>query len=563
MTCLNPKHLVFSVTVVLLAGACSVETDGRNSAFRPTDVSPVPVPSVPPGQGVMPAREDDMTGGQARRAPAARMAQFSRLKAQPVPDFRQAMEPLNREHYARFNDNPLQRVDAQPFSTFSIDVDTGAYSNLRRMLNAGSRPVHDAIRTEELVNYFSYDYPRPDRRGAPFSITTEVGPTPWNADTQLLHIGIQGYDVPKQDLPAANLVFLVDVSGSMRSPDKLELLKSGLKLLARQLDQDDRVSLVVYAGASGIVLQPTPGDQTAAITAALDTLTAGGSTNGGAGIRLAYAVARQAFIKHGINRVILATDGDFNVGTVDFEMLKQLVAEQRDSGIGLTTLGFGSGNYNDQLMEQLADAGNGNYAYIDTLGEAGKALVDELSSTLFTIAKDVKLQVEFNPATVAEYRLIGYENRALAREDFGNDRVDAGEIGAGHSVTAIYEVALAGSGGERLGAGRYQRERGGKGGLANELAMVRVRYKLPDNPTSALVEALMLKSAMIGDIAQTSERYRFAAAVAGFGQLLRGGKYTGTFDYSDVLALARGARGDDAYGYRGEFLQLVNLAASL
>ncbi|MGB5474363.1 MAG: VWA domain-containing protein [Gammaproteobacteria bacterium] len=563
MTCLNPKHLVFSVTVVLLAGACSVETDGRNSAFRPTDVSPVPVPSVPPGQGVMPAREDDMTGGQARRAPAARMAQFSRLKAQPVPDFRQAMEPLNREHYARFNDNPLQRVDAQPFSTFSIDVDTGAYSNLRRMLNAGSRPVHDAIRTEELVNYFSYDYPRPDWRGAPFSITTEVGPTPWNADTQLLHIGIQGYDVPKQDLPAANLVFLVDVSGSMRSPDKLELLKSGLKLLARQLDQDDRVSLVVYAGASGIVLQPTPGDQTAAITAALDTLTAGGSTNGGAGIRLAYAVARQAFIKHGINRVILATDGDFNVGTVDFEMLKQLVAEQRDSGIGLTTLGFGSGNYNDQLMEQLADAGNGNYAYIDTLGEAGKALVDELSSTLFTIAKDVKLQVEFNPATVAEYRLIGYENRALAREDFGNDRVDAGEIGAGHSVTAIYEVALAGSGGERLGAGRYQRERGGKGGLANELAMVRVRYKLPDNPTSALVEALMLKSAMIGDIAQTSERYRFAAAVAGFGQLLRGGKYTGTFDYSDVLALARGARGDDAYGYRGEFLQLVNLAASL
>jgi Ca-activated chloride channel family protein len=510
------------------------------------------------------AEEADTTAGYAMPAPAPRADHaVGAMKMLSTAGFRRAVEPLNRENYAHFNGNPLRRVAEQPFSTFSIDVDTGAYSNMRRMLNAGSRPVRDAIRTEELVNYFSYDYPRPERRGTPFSITTEVGPSPWNPDTHLLHIGIQGYDVPQDRLPAANLVFLVDVSGSMQSPDKLELLKSGLKLLVRQLDRDDRVSIVVYAGASGTVLEPTPGDRTATITAALDALTAGGSTNGGAGIRLAYAVARQAFITDGINRVILATDGDFNVGTVNFEMLKQLVGEQRASGIGLTTLGFGNGNYNDHLMEQLADAGNGNHAYIDTLSEANKMLVDELASTLFTIAKDVKIQVEFNPATVAEYRLIGYENRALAREDFGNDRVDAGEIGAGHSVTAIYEIALAGGGGERLGAGRYQREREGRHRHGHELALVRVRYKLPDSDTSTLVEKPVLRADLVDDLARSSGRYRFAAAVAGFGQLLRGGKYTGAFGYDDVLELARAARESDPFGYRGEFLQLVNLAASL
>jgi Ca-activated chloride channel family protein len=564
MNRINPKLLVLSTILVLLAGACSVDTTERSRGSRPPGGAlTADVPPVAPDSRLEPLQEADRASGRALPAAAARVGHGRMRKALPAPDFRQVVEPLNRESYAHFDDNPLRRVVEQPFSTFSIDVDTGAYSNLRRQLNAGRRPARDAVRTEELVNYFSYDYPRPDRRGTPFSITTEVGPSPWNGDTQLLHIGIQGFDVPKQELPAANLVFLVDVSGSMQSPDKLELLKSGLKLLTRQLDQEDRVSLVVYAGASGTVLEPTPGDRTATITAALESLTAGGSTNGGAGIRLAYAVARQAFIKDGINRVILATDGDFNVGTVNFELLKQLVEAQHASGIGLTTLGFGSGNYNDHLMEQLADAGNGNYAYIDTLSEANKALVEELASTLFTIARDVKIQVEFNPAAVAEYRLIGYENRGLAREDFSNDRVDAGEIGAGHSVTAIYEVVLAGSRGERLGAGRYQPVPSGTTVRAGELALVRVRYKLPDAAASALVEEPVLRSAMLGDIAQTSERYRFAAAVAGFGQLLRGGKYTGTFGYADVLALARAARGDDPFGYRGEFLQLVNLAASL
>jgi Ca-activated chloride channel family protein len=556
---MNRKSLVLAAIVVLLAGACSVDTPERTVSPRTT--APVALPE--PHRERL-AEEADTTAGYAMPAPAPRADHaVGAMKMLSTAGFRRAVEPLNRENYAHFNGNPLRRVAEQPFSTFSIDVDTGAYSNMRRMLNAGSRPVRDAIRTEELVNYFSYDYPRPERRGTPFSITTEVGPSPWNPDTHLLHIGIQGYDVPQDRLPAANLVFLVDVSGSMQSPDKLELLKSGLKLLVRQLDRDDRVSIVVYAGASGTVLEPTPGDRTATITAALDALTAGGSTNGGAGIRLAYAVARQAFITDGINRVILATDGDFNVGTVNFEMLKQLVGEQRASGIGLTTLGFGNGNYNDHLMEQLADAGNGNHAYIDTLSEANKMLVDELASTLFTIAKDVKIQVEFNPATVAEYRLIGYENRALAREDFGNDRVDAGEIGAGHSVTAIYEIAFAGGGGERLGAGRYQREREGRHRHGHELALVRVRYKLPDSDTSTLVEKPVLRADLVDDLARSSGRYRFAAAVAGFGQLLRGGKYTGAFGYDDVLELARAARESDPFGYRGEFLQLVNLAASL
>jgi Ca-activated chloride channel family protein len=506
----------------------------------------------------------NMTGAADEARPAMTgMSYFAVAPATPVRDIRRASEPLNRENYAHFSDSPLQRVAESPFSTFSIDVDTAAYSNLRRMLNSGSRPARDAVRTEELINYFSYDYPRPQDRARPFTITTEIGPSPWNGATRLLQIGIQGYEVPAAELPAANLVFLVDVSGSMQAANKLELLKSSLKLLLRRLDAQDRISIVVYAGASGVVLEPTPGNQSAKIIAALDGLAAGGSTNGGAGIRLAYALAKQAYIDGGINRVLLATDGDFNVGTVDFEMLKQLVAERRSSGIGLTTLGFGSGNYNDHLMEQLAAAGNGNYAYIDTLSEARKALVDSVSSTLLTIARDVKIQVEFNPATVAEYRLIGYENRALAREDFANDKVDAGEVGAGHSVTAIYEIALQGSAGVRLDDSRYQPAANPASDMGDELALVRVRYKEPDGERSALLEQPVLLSAMHTALSQTSERYRFAAAIAAFGQLLRDGRYTGDFGYDDVLALARDARGTDPFGYRGEFLQLAGLAESL
>ncbi len=478
------------------------------------------------------------------------------------PRLRIASEPLDRERYAHLDDNPVKRVAEHPVSTFSIDVDTGAYANVRRMLRQGRLPVQDAVRVEEMINYFSYDYPVPEDRRTPFGVTTEIAPTPWNAETHLLHIGIKGYEVPKEQLPAANLVFLVDVSGSMRSANKLELLKSALKLLVRQMSARDRVSLVVYAGASGVVLEPTPGNRHGVIAAALDSLSAGGSTNGGAGIRLAYAMAEQAFVPGGINRVLLATDGDFNVGTVSFEALKDLIEEKRKTGIALTTLGFGTGNYNDQLMEQLADAGNGNYAYIDTLNEANKVLVEQLTSTLHTIAKDVKIQIEFNPALVAEYRLIGYENRLLRREDFSNDKIDAGEIGAGHTVTALYEIALAGSRGQRIAPLRYADEPRRESAHAGELAHLRLRYKAPDNETSTLIEQ-PLRQREIRRPGDTSERFRFAAAVAAFGQALKGGEHLGDFHLDAVAELASAARGSDPFGYRGEFLSLVRLAKSL
>jgi Ca-activated chloride channel family protein len=472
-------------------------------------------------------------------------------------------EPVNRESYAHFDDYGIKLVAESPVSTFSIDVDTGSYSNVRRMLNNGQLPVKDAVRVEELINYFSYDYSTSENSSKPFTLTTEIGPTPWNPDTHILHIGIKGYDIARETLPASNLVFLVDVSGSMKSPDKLGLLKSALKLLGKQLRPEDRISIVVYAGASGVVLEPVAGNETAKISQALDALTAGGRTNGAAGIRTAYQLAQQSFIDDGINRVILATDGDFNVGTVSFEALKDLIEDQRKSGISLTTLGFGTGNYNDHLMEQLADAGNGNYAYIDTLNEAQKVLVDEMSSTLNTIASDVKIQVEFNPAVVAEYRLIGYENRALRREDFNNDRIDAGEIGAGHTVTALYEINLVSSKRKSIDPLRYSESATVSAEHNNEVALLRLRYKQPDSNNSKLIEHPVSITEIEHRLDKTSDSFRFSASVSGFGQLLRGGKHTDDFAYDDVLDLARHARGKDLFGYRGEFISLVNLAKTL
>ncbi len=474
---------------------------------------------------------------------------------------------LDNEKYAHLDQNGILQVAAHPVSTFSIDVDTGAYSNVRRMLKAGQLPQQDSVRIEEMINYFTYDYPLPQDKNIPFSVTTEIAPSPWNPHTHLLQIGIKGQDIAKQILPPANLVFLIDVSGSMGDANRLPLLQSALKLLTKQLREQDRVAIVVYAGASGVVLEPT--NNRAKIFAALNRLQAGGSTNGAAGIDLAYAVAKQAYIPNGINRVLLATDGDFNVGTANFEALKSLIEEKRKSGISLTTLGFGMGsysgerNYNDRLMEQLADAGNGNYAFIDTLNEAQKVLVDEMSSTLNTIAKDVKIQIEFNPEVVAEYRLIGYENRALKREDFNNDKIDAGEIGAGHSVTALYEIALKGSQGAALQPLRYQSADKESSSKSDEIAHLRLRYKAPNGNDSKLLEWPMYRAAIKSEFAQATERLRFAAAVAGFGQLLKGGKYTGILSYDDVAKLAHGARGEDHFGYRGEFLSLVNMAQSL
>jgi Ca-activated chloride channel family protein len=470
--------------------------------------------------------------------------------------------PADREVYQEIDANPVKRVAEHPVSTFSIDVDTGSYANMRRFLRKGRMPPKDAMRVEEMINYFSYDYPAPKDKSAPFMASVEVSRTPWNSKTALLRIGIKGYEVKSAQRPAANLVFLLDVSGSMRSEDKLPLLKKGFGLLVEQLTAKDRISIVVYAGAAGVILEPTPGDQKAVILAAMNKLQAGGSTAGGQGVQLAYAMARQAFIKDGINRIMLATDGDFNVGMTNFRALKDMVERERKSGVSLTTLGFGQGNYNERLMEQLADAGNGNYAYIDNLNEANKVLVQEVSSTLFTIAGDVKIQIEFNPAVVSEYRLIGYENRMLKREDFKNDQVDAGDIGAGHSVTALYELALTGKGGNLIEPLRYQKRQESGGAPAKEMAFLRLRYKLPGQDKSRLME-IPLARELTEAGKEPSADFKWAAAVAGFGQLLRGGKYAGDFSYNDVLSLARSGRGEDPFGYRGEFITLVGLAKSL
>ena len=477
---------------------------------------------------------------------------------------RQANEPLYRENYEHLESQGVFRVAEEPVSTFSIDVDTGAYSNMRRWLNQGQLPPEDAVRVEEFINYFNYDYPYPKHQRVPFQVSTEIAPTPWNTNTRLLRIGIQGYTVPREQLPASNLVFLLDVSGSMNSPDKLPLLQQALTMLVGQLDARDSISMVVYAGASGVVLPPTPGNRKADILTALQQLQAGGSTNGAAGIQLAYQLAQQNFIANGINRVILATDGDFNVGLASTEELIDLIQRKRKAGIALTTLGFGTGNYNDHLLEQLADEGNGNYAYIDRLSEAKKVLAEELSATLMTIAKDVKIQIEFNPALVSEYRLIGYENRMLNEEDFANDKVDAGEIGAGHRVTALYEISLTGSSGQRLPPRRYQPgpiiEERSNTAFSNELAHLRIRYKLPNESVSKLMQAPVMDS---GINSRGGDSFNFAAAVAAFGQKLRGGTYLENFSYDDIENLARQSRGNDPHGYRSEFMQLVSLAETL
>ena len=493
-------------------------------------------------------------------APAMMTAEGGALNSE---DLRPASEPSNSENYVHFDDNPLQRVSEHPVSTFSIDVDTGAYANVRRFLNQGQLPPRDAVRIEELVNYFAYDYMPPKDVDRPFNFVTEVGPTPWNKNTQLLHVGIKGYQVPGDQLPAANLVFLIDVSGSMDQANKLPLLKSAMKMLSKQMTGKDRISIVVYAGASGVVLEPTPGNNTATIAAALDRLAAGGSTNGAAGIQLAYALAEQGFIANGVNRVVLATDGDFNVGTTNIEQLKQLIESKRASGIAMTTLGFGMGNYNDYLMEQIAAVGNGNYAYIDTLNEARKVLVDQIAATLLTIANDVKIQIEFNPAAVSEYRLIGYVNRLLKREDFANDKIDAGEIGAGHTVTAIYEIALVGGEGGKMPPLRYGSQPIPASEHAKELAHLRLRYKVPGGEVSKLIEHAITRDSIQAKLANTSQAFRFSAAVAAFGQLLRGGRETNNFVWQDVHDLALSGRGQDPFGYRSEFLQLVSLAGSL
>jgi Ca-activated chloride channel family protein len=462
-----------------------------------------------------------------------------------------------RERYDGKGVSPIHFTQSEPVSTFSIDVDTGAYANARRFLSQGQRPPADAVRTEEMINYFRYDYARPVGRETPFSITTDVARTPWNPDTRLMRIGLRGYDLPRAKRPPANLVFLVDVSGSMGEPDKLPLVKSALSGLAGELGVQDKVSIVVYAGAAGLVLPPT--NDPLAIRAALDRLEAGGATAGAAGLQLAYNIARDAYIEGGVNRIVLATDGDFNVGVSDNKALIAMVEKERDSGITLTTLGFGQGNYNEAMMEQVADHGNGNYAYIDSALEARKVLGDEMGSTLFTIAKDVKIQVEFNPAQVSQYRLLGYENRALREEDFDNDRVDAGDIGAGHQVTAIYEISPTGAKGWATPR-RYETQTvpAAAAAKSSELAFVKLRYKLPDGQTSKLIERPVAARLMAGAAAPTGD-FAFATAVAAFGQSLRGDPLLNGFDAAGITALA----GRPSDFWRQEFVRLGGVAGSL
>jgi Ca-activated chloride channel family protein len=467
---------------------------------------------------------------------------------------------IDRERYPQAEANPIHSVQAEPVSTFSIDVDTAAYANVRRYLNGGAAPPKDAVRIEELINYFDYDYPLPRTRERPFAPVVSVIPSPWATDKTLLHIAVQGYDAPRDRRPPLNLVLLLDVSGSMNDPAKLPLVKKSIEILLESLTEQDRISMVVYAGAAGVVLEPTSGAETGKIRGALDRLSAGGSTAGGEGLERAYALAEANYRKDAVNRVILATDGDFNVGIADPERLKDFVERKRETGVYLSVLGFGGGNYNDALMQTLSQAGNGVAAYIDTLNEARKVLSDQMQSAMLPIADDVKIQVEFNPGQVAEYRLIGYETRMLNREDFNNDRVDAGDIGAGASVTAIYELTPVG-GRTLIDPLRYATPAPAtpKG---EEIAFLKIRYKPPGAADSILIERAITLNDAYRDISAAPESTRFATAVAGYGQLLRGDPFIDPrrFGWDDVIALANAARGEDPFGYRAEFVSLARNA---
>ncbi len=490
---------------------------------------------------------------KAPHAVMAPLAQYAGLPSTPV-----TMQPnydvLDREQYNRINENGFLTVLDNPMSTFSIDVDTASYSNVRRFIDRGQLPPADAVRIEELVNYFDYQYPAPTGNH-PFSITTEMGPAPWNKENKLVHIGLKAKVVEEAKLPPANLVFLIDVSGSMGA--RLPLVKSSMKLLANKMRAKDRVAIVVYAGAAGLVLESTAGDNKQKIYDAIDQLQAGGSTAGGAGIELAYKVAQQHFKQAGNNRVILATDGDFNVGPVSQDDLQAMIEKKRESGVFLTVLGFGMGNYRDALAETLANKGNGNYAYIDSMQEAKKTLVTEFGGTMVTIAKDVKIQVQFNPALVSSYRLIGYENRILKTEDFDNDKKDAGEIGTGHTVTAIYEV-VPNKDGQSQGTARYMKQNQ-QASMVDELMYVKFRYKKPDGDVSQLIE----KVVKANDDQSDSLRFKFSAAVAEFGLLLRDSEHKANSNYKQVIELARASKGEDTHGYRSQFINLVETASEI
>jgi Ca-activated chloride channel homolog len=486
--------------------------------------------------------------------PVSMRAGYANERSMPVAD-------EGRDKFQQFDVNPVKQVADEPVSTFSADVDTASYSFIRRQLTSGRLPQKDSVRVEEMINYFDYAWPAANSAKSPFKPTVVVSDSPWGKGRKLVHIGIKGYEISRDDAPGANLVLLLDVSGSMDSPDKLPLAVQSMELLLSSLKPTDTVGIVVYAGAAGTVLEPTPVKDKQKIIEALRELRPGGSTAGAEGIERAYQLAEAHFRKGGVNRILLATDGDFNVGIAGTDELKGFVERKRAKGIFLSVLGFGQGNYRDELAQALAQNGNGVAAYIDTLGEAQKVLVQEAGASLFTIAKDVKLQVEFNPATVAEYRLVGYETRALKREDFNNDAVDAGDVGSGHTVTAIYEITPVSSATRMVDPSRYEKNEKPQAerGTASEYGFLKIRYKLPDSDTSQLIEQPIPIDSR--DVPQDIRRdVQFSTAVAGFGQLLRGGTFTGPLSYEDIIRQAQAAKGDDPFGYRTEFVQLVRKA---
>lgn len=532
---------------------------------QPQDIVANPTLVEPPIQLEKPANSLAVVAAAAPATPSAQAAKISgdHMAFAPIPKAEHdngagVKSPEYRDRFQEFSENPVIQVSAAPVSTFSIDVDTAAYSFTRRQLNSGFLPAKDAVRLEELVNYFPYQYPLPESKKTPFKASISVLPSPFKDGNQLVHIGIKGYQIPSADIPRSNLVFLLDVSGSMDAPDKLPLVRQSMSVLLDSLKPNDTVAIVVYAGAVGTVLAPTAVKEKAKILAAINNLQPGGATAGAQGIALAYQLAEEHFNSKGVNRIILATDGDFNVGPTGDKDLKDFVERKREKGINLSVLGFGQGNYQDAMMQTLAQNGNGIAAYIDTLSEAQKVLVQEATSVLFPIANDVKIQVEFNPATVAEYRLLGYETRALKSEDFNNDNIDAGEIGAGHSVTAIYEITPVKGGNPLNEPSRYTTQTPTEKNTLNEYGFLRMRFKTPGEAKSQLIETPILMNGPQNSALKAEAE--FAVAVAGFSQLLRGSAYRGDMTYDQVIELAQRNKGLDEYGYRTEFIQLVRKA---
>lgn len=559
------KHHLLLASVAAIAVLAACEQAGDPVPAEPPEVTdaeappPPPPPAPPPPQATQEvivtgnARSADMAGAMPSPVMAPPPAQTA---PQPMPG------DVDRERYEDVEINPVKLVSEEPVSTFSIDVDTASYGVVRSYLNEGTLPPKDAVRIEELINYFDYTYPMPDGPENPFSMNVNIAPSPWAEGRELMQIGIQGYDIEPDERPPLNLTLLVDVSGSMGADNKLPLAKKALAMLVDQMSDQDTISIAVYAGAAGQVLEPTLASEAnkGKILAAFENLSAGGSTAGGEGLRLAYSLAEQNFNEDGVNRVMLLTDGDFNVGINDPERLEDFVSRKRETGIYLSVMGFGRGNYNDALMQKIAQTGNGTAAYVDTLNEARKLLSDDLTGNLFPIADDVKIQVEFNPAVVAEYRLIGYETRMLNREDFNNDAVDAGDIGAGTSVTAIYEITRTDSDAKLIDESRYG-EAATPTGSEDEYAFLKLRQKAPGAEESELVTRPITVEDRHDSIEDSPQWAQFATAVAGYGQLLRGDPYTApNWGFDQVIELAQASKGEDEFGYRAEFISLARLA---